>query len=47
MTLPLRKHPPLVEILEYPRWSSAFDALIEEDEVKPSHKFYYMGEQKT
>lgn len=41
MTLPIPK-PPVFSgnIMEYPKWSSAFDALIEEDAVKPSHKLY-------
>ena len=45
MTLPIPK-PPIFsgDILEYPKWSSAFDALIEEDAIKPSHKLYYLGE---
>lgn len=45
MTLPIPK-PPVFSgnILEYPKWSSAFDALIEENAVKPSHKLYYLGE---
>lgn len=48
MTLPIPK-PPVFNgnILEYPKWSSAFDALIEEDAVKPSHKLYYLGEYTT
>ena len=48
MTLPIPK-PPVFSgnILEYPKWSSAFDALIEEDAVKPSHKLYYLGEYTT
>ena len=48
MTLPIAK-PPVFSgnILEYPKWSSAFDALIEEDPVKPSHKLYYLGEYTT
>ena len=48
MTLPIPK-PPVFSgnILEYPKWSSAFDALIEEDAVKPSHKLYYLGKYTT
>ena len=48
MTLPIPK-PPVFSgnILEYPKWSSAFDALIEEDAVKPSRKLYYLGEYTT
>lgn len=48
MTLPIPK-PPVFNgnILEYPKWSSAFDALIEEDAVKPNHKLYYLGEYTT
>ena len=48
MTLPIPK-PPVFRgnILEYPKWSSAFDALIEEDTVKPSHKLYSLGEYTT
>ena len=45
MTLPIPKPPILSgDILEYPRWSSAFDALIEEDAIKSNHKLYYLGE---
>ena len=48
MTLPIPKRPVLSgNILEYPKWSSAFDALIEENAVKPSHKLYYLGEYTT
>jgi len=32
------------KIMENPKRSNAFDALIEEDAVKPSHKLYYLGE---
>ena len=48
MTLPIPK-PPVFSgnIMEYPKWSSAFDALIEEDAVKPSHKLYHLGEYTT
>ncbi|KAK3719598.1 hypothetical protein QZH41_015732, partial [Actinostola sp. cb2023] len=42
LTLPAPK-PPIFEgdILEYPKWESAFEALIEED-GNPSHKLYYL-----
>ena len=48
MTLPIPK-PPVFSgnILEYPKWSSAFDTLIEEDAVKPSHRLYYLGKYTT
>ena len=48
MTLPIPK-PPVFSgnIMEYPKWSSAFDTLIEKDTVKPSHKLYYLGEYTT
>ena len=45
MTLPVPKPPIFTgDILEYPKWASAFDALIEEEAVKPGHKLYYLGE---
>ncbi|KAK3719745.1 hypothetical protein QZH41_001949 [Actinostola sp. cb2023] len=45
MNLPMPK-PPIFEgdILEYPKWESAFDALVDEDASKPSHRLYYLGE---
>ena len=45
MSLPTPK-PPVVSgnILEFPKWVSAFDALIEEEAAKPGHKLYYLGE---
>ena len=45
LTLPVHK-PPIFEgdILDYPKWESAFNALIEEEAIKPSHKLYYLGE---
>ena len=45
MSLPAPK-PPVFSgnILEFPKWVSAFDALIEEEAVKPAHKLYYLGE---
>ena len=45
MSLPAPK-PPVFSgnILEFPKWVSAFDALIEEEAVKPGHKLYYLGE---
>ena len=48
MTLPIPK-PPVFSgnILEHPKWFSAFDALIEEDAVKPCRKLYYLGEYTT
>ena len=48
MTLPIGK-PPVFSgtIMKYPKLSRAFDALIEEDAVKPSHKLYYLGEYTT
>ena len=45
MTLPIPKPPVFTgDILEYPKWSSAFDALIEEDAIKPNRKLCYLGE---
>ena len=45
MSLPAPK-PPVFSgnILEFPKWVSALDALIEEEAVKPGHKLYYLGE---
>ena len=45
MSLPAPK-PPVFSgnILEFPKWVSAFDTLIEEEAVKPGHKLYYLGE---
>ena len=45
MTLPIPK-PPIFNgnILDYPRWETAFDALIDEEAVNPNHKLYYLGE---
>ncbi|CAB3983333.1 RNA-directed DNA polymerase from transposon X-element, partial [Paramuricea clavata] len=45
MSLPAPK-PPVFSgnIIEFPKWVSAFDALIEEEAVKPGHKLYYLGE---
>ncbi len=45
MSLPTPK-PPVFSgnILEFPKWVSAFDALIEEEAAKPGHKLYYLGE---
>lgn len=44
MTVPVPK-PPVFEgnILEYPKWENAFDALIEDQVVKPNYKLYYLG----
>lgn len=44
LMLPAPK-PPIFQgdILEYPKWESAFDALIEED-GDPSRKLYYLGQ---
>ena len=41
MSLPAPK-PPVFSgnILEFPKWVSAFDALIEEEAVKPGYKLY-------
>ena len=48
MTLSIPKQPVFSEnILEYPKWSSAFDALIEGGAVKPRHKLYYLGKYTT
>ena len=45
MTLPIPKPPIFTgNILDFPKWESAFDALIDEESVKPSHKLYYLGE---
>ena len=45
MTVPVPK-PPVFEgnILEYPKWENAFDALIEDQVVRPNYKLYYLGE---
>ena len=45
MTVPVPK-PPVFEgnILEYPKWENAFDALIEDQVVLPNYKLYYLGE---
>ena len=45
MTVPVPK-PPVFEgnILEYPKWENAFDALIEDQVVQPNYKLYYLGE---
>ena len=38
--------PPVFDgnILEYPKWENAFDALIEDQVVRPNYKLYYLGE---
>ena len=45
MAIPIPK-PPIFSgnILDYPKWEIAFDALIDEEAVNPSHKLYYLGE---
>lgn len=45
MTVPVPK-PPVFDgnILEYPKWENAFDALIEDQVVRPNYKLYYLGE---
>ena len=45
MTVPVPK-PPVFDgnILEYPKWENAFDALIEDQVVLPNYKLYYVGE---
>ena len=45
MTIPVLK-PPVFDgnILEYPKWENAFDALIEDQVVLPNYKLYYLGE---
>ena len=45
MTVPVLK-PPVFDgnILEYPKWENAFDALIEDQVVLPTYKLYYLGE---
>ena len=45
MTVPVPK-PPVFDgnILEYPKWENAFDALIEDQVVLPNYKLYYLGE---
>ena len=47
MTVPVPK-PPVFDgnILEYPKWENAFDALIEDQVVRPNYKLYYLGEYK-
>lgn len=40
-------HKPTVfdrNILEYPKWENTFDALIEDQVVRPNYKLYYLGE---
>ena len=45
MTLPMPK-PPVFngDILAYPKWVLAFDALIDSEAVNPAHKLYYLGQ---
>ena len=45
MTVPVPK-PPVFDgnILEFPKWENAFDALIEDQVVLPNYKLYYLGE---
>lgn len=45
MTVPVPK-PPVFDgnILEYPKWENAFDALIEDQVVCTNYKLYYLGE---
>jgi hypothetical protein len=45
MSLPIPK-PPVFSgnILSYPKWVAAFDALIDSEAVNPGHKLYYLGE---
>ena len=45
MTVPVPK-PPVFDgnILEYPKLENAFDALIEDQVVRPNYKLYYLGE---
>ena len=45
MTVPVPK-PPVFDgnILEYPKWENAFDALIEDQVVRPNYTLYYLGE---
>ena len=45
MTVPVPK-PPVFDgnILEYPKWENAFDALIEDQVIRPNYKLYYLGE---
>ena len=45
MCLPTPK-PPVFSgnILAYPKWMLAFDALIDDEAVNPAHKLYYLGE---
>ena len=44
-TVPVPK-PPVFDgsILEYPKWENAFDALIEDQVVRPNYKLYYLAE---
>ena len=45
MTVPIPKPPVFYgNILEYPKWENAFDALIEDQVVLPNYKLYYLGE---
>ena len=45
MTVPVPKPPVFAgNILEYPKWENAFDALIEDQVVHPNYKLYYLGE---
>ena len=48
MTVPVPK-PPVFDgnILEYPKWANAFDALIEDQVVLPNYKLYYVGEHSS
>ena len=45
MTVPVPK-PPVFDgnILEYPKWENAFDALKEDQVVRPNYNRYYSGE---
>ena len=45
MTVPVPNSPVFDgNILEYPKWENAFDALIEDQVVLPNYKLYYLGE---
>ena len=45
MTVPVPKPPVFYgNILQYPKWENAFDALIEDQVVLPNYKLYYLGE---
>jgi hypothetical protein len=45
MCLPTPKSPVFSgNILAYPKWMLAFDALIDGEAVNPAHKLYYLGE---